>query len=46
MQRIQAVRRLEGLGAEVLVIAADVCNVKDMQAAAQQATQRFGRVQW
>jgi acyl transferase domain-containing protein/thioesterase domain-containing protein/acyl carrier protein len=45
VQRIQAVRRLEGLGAEVLVIAADVCNVKDMQAAKQQAEQRFGRIQ-
>jgi acyl transferase domain-containing protein/thioesterase domain-containing protein/acyl carrier protein len=43
-QRIQAVRRLQGLGAEVLVLAADVCNVKDMQAAAEQARQRFGRI--
>lgn len=43
-QRIQAVRRLEGLGAEVLVLAADVCNVKDMQSAAEQARQRFGRI--
>ena len=45
VQRIEAVRRLEGLGAEVMVIAADVCNVKDMQAAVQQATQRFGRIE-
>ncbi|MCV0440848.1 MAG: SDR family NAD(P)-dependent oxidoreductase [Hydrogenophaga sp.] len=44
VQRIQAVRRLQSLGAEVLVIAADVCNVKDMQAAAEQARQRFGRI--
>ena len=43
-QRIQAVRRLQGLGAEVLVVAADVCNVKDMQSAAEQARQRFGRI--
>ena len=43
-QRIHAVRRLQGLGAEVLVIAADVCNVNDMQAAAEQARQRFGRI--
>jgi acyl transferase domain-containing protein/thioesterase domain-containing protein len=43
-QRIRAVRRLQSLGAEVLVVAADVCNVKDMQAAAEQARQRFGRV--
>jgi acyl transferase domain-containing protein/thioesterase domain-containing protein/acyl carrier protein len=45
VQRIEAVRRLEGMGAEVMVIAADVCNVKDMQAAVQQATQRFGRIE-
>ncbi len=43
-QRIRAVRRLQGLGAEVLVLAADVCNVKDMQAAVDQARQRFGRI--
>ncbi|WP_291101821.1 type I polyketide synthase [Hydrogenophaga sp.] len=45
VQRILAVRRLEGLGAEVLVVAADVCNVKDMRAAADQAKQRFGRIE-
>lgn len=44
LQRIQAVRRLQGLGAEVVVIAADVCNVSDMRAAAEQARQRFGRI--
>jgi len=44
VQRILAVRRLESLGAEVMVIAADVCNMKDMQSAAEQAQQRFGRV--
>lgn len=44
VQRILAVRRLQSLGAEVLVVAADVCNVKDMQAAAEQARQRFGRI--
>ena len=44
LQRILAVRRLQRLGAEVLVIAADVCNVKDMQGAAQKAQQRFGRI--
>jgi acyl transferase domain-containing protein/thioesterase domain-containing protein/acyl carrier protein len=43
-QRVRAVRRLQGLGAEVLVLAADVCNVKEMQAAAEQARQRFGRI--
>lgn len=45
VQRILAVRRLESLGAEVLVVAADVCNVKDMRAAADQAKQRFGRIE-
>jgi acyl transferase domain-containing protein/thioesterase domain-containing protein/acyl carrier protein len=44
MQRILAVQRLESLGAEVLVLAADVCNVNDMQEAAQKAQQRFGRI--
>lgn len=44
LQRIQAVRRLQGLGAEVVVIAADVCNVSDMRTAAEQARQRFGRI--
>lgn len=44
VQRIQSVRRLEGLGAEVMVVAADVCNVNDMQSAARQAVQRFGRI--
>ncbi|WP_439519436.1 type I polyketide synthase [Hydrogenophaga sp.] len=43
-QRIQAVRRLEALGAEVMVVAADVCNVQDMQAAVEQARHRFGRI--
>ncbi|MDR7092355.1 type I polyketide synthase [Hydrogenophaga laconesensis] len=42
--RIRAVRRLQDLGAEVQVIAADVCNVNDMQAAVEQARQRFGRI--
>lgn len=45
VQRITAVRRLQGLGAEVLVVAADVCNVKDMREAAEQARQRFGRIE-
>ncbi len=44
VQRILAVRRLESLGAEVLVVPADVCNVQDMRAAAEQASQRFGRI--
>ncbi|WP_218008663.1 type I polyketide synthase [Hydrogenophaga flava] len=45
VQRITAVRRLQGLGAEVMVVAADVCNVKDMRDAAEQARQRFGRIE-
>ena len=45
VQRILAVRHLQGMGAEVLVIAADVCNVNDMQAAAELAEQRFGRIE-
>lgn len=45
VQRIQAVRRLEALGAEVLLVAADVCNVKDMQAATEQAQRQYGRIE-
>jgi acyl transferase domain-containing protein/thioesterase domain-containing protein len=44
LQRIQAVRRLQSLGAEVVVIAADVCNVNDMRDAADMARKRFGRI--
>lgn len=44
VRRIRDVRRLQALGAEVLVLSADVCNVRDMQTAAEQATQRFGRI--
>lgn len=44
VQRIHAVRQLERLGAEVMVIAADVCNVKDMQSAVEQTRQRFDRI--
>ncbi len=43
-RRIRAVERLEGLGAEVLPLAADVCNVEEMQAAVAAATARFGRI--
>ena len=45
VQRILAVRHLETLAAEVLVIAADGCNDKDMQTAVEQAQQRFGRIE-
>lgn len=44
VRRILEVRRLQGLGAEVLVLAADVCNVRDMQSAVEQANARFGRI--
>lgn len=43
-RRIRAVERLESLGARVLVAAADVCNVEEMQAAVDRATQEFGPV--
>ena len=43
-RRIRAVERLESLGAEVMVVAADVCNVDDMQRAIAQATERFGKI--
>lgn len=42
--RIRAVQRLEALGAEVLVAAADVCNLEEMRAALAAATERFGGV--
>ncbi|MEZ5664492.1 MAG: SDR family oxidoreductase [Burkholderiaceae bacterium] len=44
VRRILAVRRLQDLGAEVLTLAADVCNVNDMKSVAQQAQERFGRI--
>lgn len=43
-RRIRALQRLEALGAEVLVVAADVCNLEEMRAAVAQATARFGRI--
>ena len=43
-RRILAVERLEGLGADVMVIAADVCNIDDMRAALEQVRTRFGRI--
>ena len=41
-RRIRAVQRLEALGAEVLVAAADVSNPEEMRAALDAATARFG----
>ena len=43
-QRIQAVQKLETLGAEVLVAAADVSNFEDMRRVIEQATDRFGPI--
>ena len=43
-RRIRAVERLESLGARVLVAAADVCNVQEMQDALARARQEFGEI--
>lgn len=43
-QRARAVRRLEALGAEVLALRADVCNLGEMSAALDAARERFGAV--
>jgi acyl transferase domain-containing protein len=42
--RIRKVQQLEELGAEVLVISADVANESQMQAAISQTEARFGRI--
>ncbi|MEQ8915195.1 MAG: SDR family NAD(P)-dependent oxidoreductase [Roseovarius sp.] len=43
-RRIAAVSRLEALGGEVMVIAGDVSNIEDMQAAQTQIETRFGHL--
>ncbi|MFN3938598.1 MAG: SDR family NAD(P)-dependent oxidoreductase [Gemmobacter sp.] len=43
-ERIRAVERLEALGAEVMVLAGDVCNVEEVEAARDAALARFGRI--
>ncbi|ANT60179.1 polyketide synthase [Salipiger sp. CCB-MM3] len=43
-RRIRAVQALEEAGAEVLVIAADVCNRAQLQAVREAAEARFGRI--
>jgi len=43
-QRILAVRDLEALGVDVLPLSANISNLEEMQAAAQQAEDRFGRI--
>ncbi|MFN6479148.1 type I polyketide synthase [Nostoc sp. DedQUE07] len=42
--KIRKVQELEGLGAEVLAIAADVSNIEQMQSAIAQAQQQFGQL--
>lgn len=43
-RKIQKVRKLEELGAEVLVASADVANLQQMQEVITQAEERFGRI--
>ena len=43
-QKIVAVRKLEQLGAEVMVVAADVANHEQMEATVQSAEERFGKI--
>lgn len=43
-RKIRAVQKLEELGAEVLVVAADVANQAEMQGAVAEANSRFGRI--
>ncbi|KAA0920368.1 SDR family NAD(P)-dependent oxidoreductase [Aquicoccus porphyridii] len=43
-RRIAAVERLEGLGGQVMVVAADVSNVEEMRGALEQVQMRFGTV--
>jgi acyl transferase domain-containing protein len=43
-RRVRKVLALEGLGAEVLVVPADVASVRDMETAVGSARERFGRL--
>ncbi|WP_367580489.1 SDR family NAD(P)-dependent oxidoreductase [Nostoc sp. PCC 7107] len=43
-RKIRQVQELENLGAEVLVVGADVSNIKQMQSAIAQAEQQFGEI--
>lgn len=43
-RRITAVQRLEALGAEVMTVAADVCNLEDMRTVTERIKERFGRL--
>ncbi|MDB6176893.1 SDR family NAD(P)-dependent oxidoreductase [Paracoccus sp. Z330] len=42
--RIRGVQQLEEVGAEVVCLTADVCNMQDMQAARDDIMARFGRI--
>ncbi|MFN3685732.1 type I polyketide synthase [Salinarimonas sp.] len=44
-RRIRAVERLEASGADVMVVAADVCDEAAMRAAIAQAEARFGKIE-
>ncbi|WP_417586782.1 SDR family NAD(P)-dependent oxidoreductase [Pararhodobacter oceanensis] len=43
-RRILAVERLEALGAEVMIAAADVCNINEMRGALDAVRARFGEI--
>ncbi|NEP63327.1 MAG: SDR family oxidoreductase, partial [Symploca sp. SIO2G7] len=43
-EKIRQVKALEALGAEVLVVSADVSNLEQMQALVNQARERFGKI--
>ncbi|MTJ51847.1 SDR family oxidoreductase [Anabaena sp. UHCC 0253] len=43
-KQIRKVQELEALGAEVMVISADVANLQQMETAIKQAEQRFGKI--
>ena len=43
-RRIRAVQKLEGLGGEVMVVAADVCNFQEMAKVVEGAQARFGPI--
>jgi NAD(P)-dependent dehydrogenase (short-subunit alcohol dehydrogenase family)/acyl carrier protein len=43
-EKIRGVKALEALGAEVLVVSADVTNIEQMQAVVNQAHEKFGQI--
>lgn len=44
LEKIRKVQELEALGAEVMVLGADVTNLKQMKEGVTQATQKFGQI--